>query len=81
MLGTLRRIILAPVRVYWKPTSTPRIIASASGRKDNESVVIATDTPTLCGASRWSADYAALGGPGDARGRKSGAGRGTGNSS
>jgi len=48
---SLRRIIGALAHVYRKPISTPRIIASAIGRRDIETVVLATGSPTLCVAS------------------------------
>lgn len=57
-----------------KSISTPTLSPQTTHKKGSEAVAAATGPPARCGASRSSVDYAARGGPGDPRGRKSGVG-------
>ena len=55
-------------------TATPTLSLETVRKKGSEATAAARGPPARCAASRSSADYAARGGPGDPRGRKSGAG-------
>jgi hypothetical protein len=59
-----------------KSISMPTISQQNVRSRGSEAVAAARGAPGRCVASRSSADYAARGGPGDPRGRKSGAGPG-----
>jgi hypothetical protein len=54
--------------------STPTLNPERIRSRGSEVVASARRAPEPCGASQSSVDYVALGGPGDPRGRKSGAG-------
>ena len=68
----------------WRPaprcggrTRLSRVIGGfpeTTHKRDSAVVAAATDGPERCATSRSSRDYAVRGGPGDPRGRKSGAG-------
>jgi hypothetical protein len=57
-----------------KSSLMPTLSPVTSRNKGIEIVAVLTGAPAQCVASRSSADYAARDGPGDPRGRKSGAG-------
>jgi hypothetical protein len=57
-----------------KSISIPTLSPENSRNKGIEEVAASAGAPQRCVASRSSEDYAARGGPGDPRGRKSGAG-------
>lgn len=57
-----------------KLISMPTLSPETTRNKGSKGVAAVAGTPERCVASRSSEDYAARGGPGDPRGRKSGAG-------
>jgi hypothetical protein len=62
-----------------KLISMPTLSPETTRKKGSEAVPSARGAPERCAASQSSVDYAARDGPGDPRGRKSGAGPGAAN--